>query len=138
MRQNYLCRQAGESVIEIIIPQLPKMPNQLLRRHWSIVMNEKKKWHSLVALEVFKEKDCTKLAFPCKQVILTLTRKSTSQPDFDGLVGSFKYVIDGLVKAGVIVDDNANVIADATYQWTKCKRIEQGISVIVQTVNATP
>lgn len=55
-------------------------------------------------------------------------------PDYDGLVGSFKYVVDGLVKAGVIVDDKTSVIGDSKYNWVKSKKIDQRIEVEIEPI----
>lgn len=68
---------------------------------------------------------------PLEKAKLKLTRLSTRQPDFDNLALSFKYVVDGLVKAGVIVDDKYEVIGESEYCWEKCKRDEQGVKVEV-------
>jgi hypothetical protein len=38
-------------------------------------------------------------------------------PDSDGLVSGFKVIIDSLVKAGVLIDDNFKVIGMPVYTW---------------------
>ncbi|MGZ3796482.1 MAG: hypothetical protein ACXVB1_08960 [Pseudobdellovibrionaceae bacterium] len=113
-------------ILSFFIPSLPATPNQLLRRHWSIVMKEKKKWHGLVGLCSMKYQ-----GQPLEKAKLKLTRCSTRQPDFDGLTGSFKFIVDALVKAKVIIDDKYEVIGESEYCWEKCKRDEQGIRVEV-------
>lgn len=113
-------------ILSFFIPDLPATPNQLLRRHWSIVMKEKKKWHRLVGLCSIKYQGP-----PLEKAKLKLMRMSTRQPDFDGLTGSFKFLIDGLVKAKVIIDDKYEVIGESEYCWEKCKRDEQGVKVEV-------
>lgn len=105
------------------IPDLPKMPNSLLRKHWSVIMKERKKWHGLVGLCCIKYQGET-----LQRAKLKLTRYSTRQPDFDGLAGSFKFVQDSLVKSKVIIDDKPSVI-DVTYAWEKCKLDQQRIRV---------
>lgn len=114
-------------MIRIEIKDLPKMPNSLIRKHWIFITKEKNKWHGLVKLYLRHNKP----ANPFKQAKLTLTRYSTKDPDYDGLVGSFKYVIDGLVNAGVIIDDKFSVIGMSEYKWVKCKKEEQRIEVTV-------
>lgn len=117
----------GGVVMEFFIPDLPKLPNQMLRKHWTFVMKEKKKWHNLVVFySPIPEGP------PLKKAKLTLIRKSSRQPDFDGLVGSFKHVVDGLVKVKIIVDDKCDVIGESKYLWEKCKRVDQGILVRVE------
>ncbi len=110
------------------IPDTPKMPNELLRKHWSIITHEKNKWHRLVNLFLRHNKPPK----PASMARITLTRYSTKEPDFDGLVGSFKYVIDALVKCGVIIDDKYSVIGESTYKWNKCKQKEQRIEVRIE------
>ena len=93
-------------MIKFTINQLPALPNQLLRKHWSHCTREGKKWKALVFFSVFKLRP----AKPYPKVELTLTRFSTQQPDHDGLAGSFKYVVDGLVKSQIITDDNPSIV----------------------------
>lgn len=47
---------------------------------------------------------------PLSRAQLSITRHFYRTLDFDGLVGSFKPVVDGLIHAGVIVDDNWRVL----------------------------
>jgi hypothetical protein len=109
------------------IHELPKMPNALLRRHWTVVSKESNKWLALVQ---------TKLRWkhaPLPKAKLTLIRVSTFEPDFDGLVGSFKFVVDALVDIGVIVDDKYSVIGESRYIWRKAaKKKEQKIIVQIE------
>lgn len=107
------------------------MPNQLLRKHWSVVSREGKKWHTLVYLKVAQFRP-TK---PFPKVALTLTRYSTREPDRDGLAGSFKYVVDGLVKAKIIVDDKPSIVVECDYKWEKTKLAEQKIEVIIKPID---
>lgn len=117
-------------MISLTINDLPKMPNTLIRKHWAVITKEKNKWHGLVKL--FLRSQVPKAPF--KKAKLVLTRFSTRAPDYDGLVGSFKYVVDGLVKAGVIVDDKVSVIGQSQYKWEKCKKLEQRIEVTIEPV----
>ena len=113
------------------IPYLPKMTNQLLRRHWSFIMKEKDLWHGLVREKVLSHKRAFGDFEPFKTVRIEFMRASTQEPDWDGLVSGFKFVTDGLVKAGVMIDDTPSVIKSADYKWIKCSKKEQGIFVCV-------
>lgn len=106
------------------------MPNSLIRKHWAIITKEKNHWHGLVRWHL--RHNLPKAPF--KKAKLTLTRYSMRAPDYDGLVGSFKYVVDGLVKAGVIVDDKTSVIGDSKYNWVKSKKIDQRIEVEIEPI----
>lgn len=94
--------------------RLPKLPNEMLRRNFWTVKREKDYWHKTVkkAVEGWNNKSLEKAK-------ITLTRHSSREPDFDGLCGSFKFCLDGLVKAGVILDDKVSVIGQPTYLWVK-------------------
>jgi len=53
---------------------------------------------------------------------VTITRYSTGQPDYDGLVGSMKGVVDSL-KARVIADDDPAHLA-VEYRSARCTRVD--------------
>ncbi len=90
---------------------LPKLTNSL-RVHWRVKHNESVKWKQLV-----KEKLSWVPPHPMKKAKITLTRCSSREPDFDGLVSGFKHVLDGLVEAGVLQNDKPSVIGQPTYLW---------------------
>lgn len=71
---------------------------------------------------------------PLEKAKLTLTRHSSRQPDFDGMVHSFKRIIDALVKCGILIDDNPDVIGSPTYKWAKAARGDGHIQVEVESV----
>lgn len=118
-------------ILEISIPDLPLMTNNLLRRHWSFVMKEKDKWHGLVFNAVDREWYGKNIK-PFEKANILFERHSVREPDWDGLVSGFKFVTDGLVKAGVLIDDKPSVILDARYKWHKAKKDRQGIRVFVE------
>lgn len=60
---------------------------------------------------------------PLERARLRFTRHSSKEPDRgDNLNHSFKHIRDGLVRAGVIVDDKPEVVGDPVYQWEKAPR----------------
>lgn len=65
-----------------------------------------------------------------------MTRGSSSISDFDGLVSSFKYVIDGLVVNRVLLNDTRAVIGQPSYLWTKAKAKQGYILVEVRDAEA--
>lgn len=116
-------------MISFEIKELPKMPNAVLRQHYFIIKKEADKWHALVLKEVAKQRPNR----PYPKAKLTLTRYSTNEPDYDGLVGSFKWVVDALVKSGIIIDDKYSVIGKSDYIWEKVsKRVDQRIQVTIE------
>lgn len=115
--------------VKIEIPGLPKPTNQLIRRHWSFITKEKKTWYQAVKLSLVNIPDK-----PLTKARLRFGRHSTTSPDYDGLVSSFKWVCDGLVDAGVIIDDNMKVIGVPEFYWEKAKRGKGFITVEVTEV----
>lgn len=59
---------------------------------------------------------------PFSHAAITMTRGSSIEPDFDGLVSSFKHILDGLKEAKVIVDDKMSVIGQPKYIWERTPR----------------
>lgn len=101
--------------IEFEIDGLPKMPNSLLGASWKVRAGHAKRWERLVWKCVWPIKPNEPLA----HAALLLIRCSSMEADFDGLVGSFKCVTDGLVKCGIIIDDKPAVIGQPSYKWEK-------------------
>lgn len=114
-------------ILEFEINYLPPLQNQLNVMHWAKRMREKKL--ILAQLIAFIPPKFKKKA---AKASLTLTRYSSRQPDFDGLCGSFKPLIDGLVRLGVLEDDSPKIIGYPTYQWEKSKRGQGRIKVRVE------
>ncbi len=68
---------------------------------------------------------------PWKHVKLILTRYSSSQPDYDGLVIGFKHIVDGLVDAGILENDKLSNTGPWDCRWHKCKPKEGKIGIQV-------
>ncbi len=112
------------------IEDLPELPNKFNWSHWTAKRNHNKKWGSLVRICVGRKQPKT----PLERAHVTLTRVSVRRPDFDGLVGSFKAVLDGLVYANVLLDDTHDVIGIPTYLWEKGKPKQGFIKVEVKEI----
>lgn len=97
------------------LPGLPKSPNALLGAHWTSRKRTADQTTSAVMAVVGRFKPVKPLA----KAKLTLTRFSSSQPDFDGLVGSFKGTVDALVKIGVLENDKPSNLPGIEYFWEK-------------------
>lgn len=110
------------------LPGLPKTTNSGGRAHWAMKVREANSWKRAVYVTI---RSRLPLA-PCQRATLTLTRMSSSEPDFDGLVSSFKHVIDGLVEAGVLVSDKPSVIGQPIYKWERAPRGQGRIKVTVR------
>ena len=91
--------------------------NEMLRQHWSKRKKLKEQYH----LEILSQK-------PQKfkgKVNVHLTRYSSRVPDPDGVAGSAKIILDAVVDAGIIEDDNMRIVKNFSVDWKKCKQKEQ-------------
>ncbi len=114
--------------IQFTLDGLPKTTNSGGRAHWSVKASEAKLWRRRVVAEALDLRPPS----PLHKAKLTLTRYSSAEPDFDGLVSSFKHVVDGLIDAGIIESDKPSVIGQPNYKWEKVKPRMGKISVTVE------
>jgi len=111
----------------IEINGLPK-PTNAQKGNWYLKSKEAKKWRE----DSRNMTIAMRPKVPLVKATLKLTRFSSKCPDYDGLVSSFKHIIDGLVDAGIIEDDNMNIIGMPEFDWVKCKPKQGKIRVIVE------
>lgn len=105
------------NVLSFKLAGLPKTTNASRRHgHWGALLSESRKWKRAVWAAV---QNAGKPAQPMLSASIELIRHSSTQPDFDNLVISFKWILDGLIDAGVIVSDKPSVIGQPVYQWEK-------------------
>ena len=114
--------------LHLIIPGLPKPVNQTTGKHWRHRYKNSKAWKETVGYH------CLGLEpeMPLLRAKLTLIRRSSRCPDSDGLVSSFKPVIDGLVDAEIIADDTYKIIGMPEYKWEQVKPNDGHIEIIVE------
>lgn len=118
-------------VLEFEIGGLPKLPNQIMYRHWRVRYAEAKRWKEYVqnAVRFAQERPATAL----KHAEVTLTRISRRAPDEDNLMASWKHCVDGLVEAGIIENDDPATIGKIISRWEYSKRLkEQRIRIRVE------
>jgi Holliday junction resolvase RusA-like endonuclease len=115
-------------VLEFTLVGLPRMANLGNRSHWRHAHAEAKRWQAAVTLATIGKRPAT----PLDRYRLTLTRYSSVQPDFDGLVRGFKSVVDGLRVAKVISDDKLDNSGAWDCRWVKCKKGEGKVVVRVE------
>jgi hypothetical protein len=113
--------------VTVRIDGLPKLPNAIRYRHWRIVQRERDLWHQLVAAH-FCSKRPPK---PLQWASLTFVRHSIAPPDQGNLAASWKDVEDGLVHAGVIVDDSPEHVR-CRYLWCKLRAGKGYVTVQVR------
>lgn len=101
--------------LEVDVPGIPPGPNRTRRMHWAAIARERKDfraWSKLAALAALADSGRSD-DFPIREAILEATFfvKTRRRRDPDNLIGSLKPLIDGLVDAGVLVDDDRLTIA---------------------------
>lgn len=105
------------NVLSFKIAGLPKTTNASRRHgHWGALLSESRKWKRAVWAAV---QIAGKPTQPMRSARIELIRHSSTEPDFDNLVSSFKWILDGLIDSGVIVSDKPSVIGQPGYQWKK-------------------
>lgn len=112
----------------IRVDGLPKTPNQLMRKHWAIVSKERLIWHNAVAAAI----GASRPKRPLAKASVRFVRNSAREPDFDGLCGSTKFLMDALVNCGIIVDDRPSIIGSPGFSWVKCKKGEGYMEIFVK------
>lgn len=102
--------------LDVEIGGLPPTQNAQLKKgaFWN-TQNQKKRWLKLIHLMTLTNRPKT----PLKKAQIELTRFSSSMPDYDGLVASFKIVIDCLVKLNILEDDSMNHLPNPVYKWDR-------------------
>lgn len=115
---------------EFEIVGLPQTINSIGRKHWAVKTKESKRWKVLVYTQCVIKRIAGLSLEKCR---LELIRHSSKEPDFDGLVSSFKHIIDGLVYAKVMIDDKPSVIGSPEFKWVKVPHRHGKITIRVFT-----
>lgn len=116
--------------LEFELMGLPKMSNQLLGGHWTIRASHAKKWKRAVWAACWHLRP----PLPLKKAMITLTRFSSQEPDFDGLTSGFKSPIDGLVEAKIIENDTVSIIGQPIYIYMKVPPGSGKIAIAVKEI----
>lgn len=122
--------------LELVIPGLPSC-NTAAAPHWRTRHAERRMWHALVAATVLAELGRWPEA-PLERARVTITRCSAGpEPDFDNLASGAKFLLDGLVKAGVLKDDRPNCIGQPILLWERAPRGRGSVRISVETMPAS-
>lgn len=117
--------------VTLSLTPLPKLTNRLSTNSWAIQASERKKWRkAVVEATVY-----VKPPRPYRKAKVTFIRHSKVRPDSDGLIASFKAIRDGLIDAGIILDDKYEVIGYPTYDWAYSPAGSGFVTVEVQGVS---
>lgn len=102
--------------VRLQISAVPPSLNELLRTHWAERHRLKKAWWALVRAE--EERGV------CVPARLTYTRVSPGTLDIDNLYASAKVVIDALVYAGILPDDDPGCLSEVIAKQKTCSQGE--------------
>lgn len=91
--------------LDLTLHALPDSLNKGLRTHRFKYNAKNKRWDLLI----WGMTQGRRPEKPLQKARISIVRHFWRTLDYDGLVGSMKPVIDALVSAGVLVDDNWNV-----------------------------
>lgn len=117
--------------LHFTVPGLPKTTNAKRGfSHWGEFVAEATKWKKNIIPFI----NSVRPHYPLERAHVTCIRHSSSSPDYDGLVSSFKHILDALVDARVLMDDKMSVIGAPLYQWKKTKAKAGYIEVIVEEI----
>lgn len=115
--------------LEFELPGLPRMSNiSSGKSHWGHAYTEQGRWKHAVRYKVLRRIPSK----PLKKFNLILTRFSSNEPDYDGLVRGFKAIVDGLRAAGVIQDDKLSNTGAWDCRWEKTSPKQGKIRVRVE------
>ena len=120
--------------LEFEMKGLSERTNEVLSMSLRRRMQRKKFWKQFVAAAV----NAKKPKKPLKWAKVKFIRYSSQRPDFDGLVSSFKHILDGLVIAGILVNDKFENIGDPTYRWKQTKEKAGKMKILVEEMTEPP
>lgn len=122
-------------MLDFELPGLPPMNTAGSHggSHWSRTII-KRKWEGKVVSAVLEALRRWP-AEPLERARVTIVRCSTREPDYDNLAQGGKFILDGLVKAGVIADDSPQVIGRPDYRWEKAPPAKGCVRVRVEEID---
>ena len=108
---------------------LPGLPNKMRMRHWRIQSKHNREWRNRTAFSIpFHQRPKE----PLQVAVVKLTRYSTKAPDSDGLVASFKPILDGFQDAQVLADDSYAVVGMPHYEWKRALKNRGRVEIEVE------
>ncbi len=106
------------------IPGLPLLPNRLQKSHWRAIQRHTKEWHALVYHHASRHVPPE----PLQRAELILARYSTNEPDPDNLMASWKPLIDGLQRVGILVNDKRENV-ELKAEWYRAKANQGKVTI---------
>lgn len=118
---------------EIKLDGLPRIESNGSKKHYYVTNRERQTWKARVV--TFCRINKIIPLTPLTKVKIICTRYSHGKgSDYVNRAGSFKPILDGLTEAGIIVDDNDDVIVEQHYPQGKAKPKCGYITVLIEEV----
>jgi crossover junction endodeoxyribonuclease RusA len=102
-------------MLKLIIRGTPPSLNQWSRMHWAKSARIKKQWENDILYVFLSCKAKGNFPLQKAQVKVTYYFTTNRRRDADNL--NLKFLLDGIVKAGIIKDDSTNVIGQPETAW---------------------
>ena len=100
--------------------------------HWRKRNKLKIDWEARVYYAVIHDRP----EKPLSKARVSVTRCSTREPDFENLAQGGKFLLDGLVKAGILEDDCPRVIGQPEYLWEPARPKHGKVIITVESVDS--
>ncbi len=112
--------------LTVRIPGRPPTANA--RRHWHAIAKDNETWKHTTMISAGWAKHDWEARHGLKwaplrhaDVRVTFGLASRRAHDLDNLIGSIKPELDGIVAAGILIDDSIRVIRSVSFGWTLSK-----------------
>ena len=116
--------------IRLETPLIPKSLNNLLRMHWAARRRHERTWLGHIGVAkaqagVFKAPELERV-----EIHIQIMHTGRGILDEDNVWGGLKPMFDALVKVGILVDDNDQVIIRRTLTRTRVKHLAEAKTII--------
>lgn len=106
---------------------IPKSQNVVLRQHF----HKRSKEFKLIYSEIENLCEGKLPKTPLNTALISISRHSGRYLDYDNCVASLKPVVDGLVRCGVLMDDNYKVTGTWIVSQEICKKGDECLKIMV-------
>ena len=107
-------KKSDKYSLEFELDGLPPM-NSADGMHWRVRRKLRIDWELRVELACRGRKPTE----PLPRAQVEISRFSSREPDFENMAQGGKFLLDGLVKCGVLLDDRPSVIGQPVYRCSK-------------------
>lgn len=120
-------------MIKLTIPRLPKSPNSLRARHWSVKHKDKKIWDMFIAVLVPSEAKLLE-GYRDRRMVQVRLFYAGRPLDPDNLHGSIKPILDALKNNWLIYDDAEEWLVYTVSQQKVATRKEERTEIAIWTL----